>query len=168
MFFHPLSLFFLFIFFSLNFFMLVLRAFYLVAFQSNSVLCCCLMQCNFPVFPTKKDAESCHGFLISIDTGTYSFSWIVYSISAYVCFSFILGYLIRSAVLFYRLDESETSSADSLFERLCPLLILRLLPLRVFTNCSSSIMYGQHPNQGILHGRLIYLFKISLSLAIYV
>ncbi|KAI3911793.1 hypothetical protein MKW92_045211 [Papaver armeniacum] len=31
---------------------------------------------------------------------------------------------------------------DSLFDRLCPLLILRLLPLRVFDDLNSSTMYG--------------------------
>ncbi|XP_057982158.1 uncharacterized protein LOC131167378 isoform X2 [Malania oleifera] len=53
--------------------------------------------------------------------------------------------------------ESKTCrSADSvklqqsLFERLCPLLIIRLLPLKVFNDVNSSIVYGQLLNEGII------------------
>ncbi|KAF7148592.1 hypothetical protein RHSIM_Rhsim03G0016500 [Rhododendron simsii] len=38
--------------------------------------------------------------------------------------------------------------AHSLFDRLCPLLIIRLLPLRVFNNLNSSLMCGVLRDQG--------------------
>ncbi|OMO71598.1 Cytochrome P450 [Corchorus olitorius] len=43
-------------------------------------------------------------------------------------------------------DDSEKMQ-QFLFERLCPLLIIRLLPLRVFDDLNSSVMYGQLHNQ---------------------
>ncbi|KAF8044007.1 hypothetical protein BT93_A2094 [Corymbia citriodora subsp. variegata] len=39
----------------------------------------------------------------------------------------------------------------SLFERLSPLLILKILPLRVFNDLSSSVLYGQLLNQDSMH-----------------
>ncbi|XVE96000.1 hypothetical protein REPUB_Repub02eG0183900 [Reevesia pubescens] len=39
----------------------------------------------------------------------------------------------------------------SLFERLCPLLIIRLLPLRIFNDLNSSFMYGQLHNPPVIH-----------------
>ncbi|KAK6244141.1 hypothetical protein QUC31_010550 [Theobroma cacao] len=54
--------------------------------------------------------------------------------------------------------ETRTCTSDdsmkmqqSLFERLCPLLIIRLLPVRVFNDLNSSVMYGRLHNQGIMH-----------------
>ncbi|GMH08179.1 hypothetical protein Nepgr_010019 [Nepenthes gracilis] len=44
------------------------------------------------------------------------------------------------------------SSPQMLFDRLCPLLILRLLPLRVFNDLHSAIMYGQLLDQDITQG----------------
>lgn len=41
---------------------------------------------------------------------------------------------------------------QSLFERLCPLLIIRLLPLRVFNDLKSSVMYGQLHNPPLVNG----------------
>lgn len=41
---------------------------------------------------------------------------------------------------------------QSLFERLCPLLIVRLLPLRVFNDLNSSVVYGQIRNAPFMHG----------------
>ncbi|KAG5555658.1 hypothetical protein RHGRI_006344 [Rhododendron griersonianum] len=38
--------------------------------------------------------------------------------------------------------DNHVKLAHSLFDRLCPLLIIRLLPLRVFNNLNSSLMYG--------------------------
>ncbi|XP_038882126.1 uncharacterized protein LOC120073376 isoform X2 [Benincasa hispida] len=38
-----------------------------------------------------------------------------------------------------------------LFERLCPLLVIRMLPLEVFNDLSMSAMYGQLPNRAVLH-----------------
>ncbi|XP_019154481.1 PREDICTED: uncharacterized protein LOC109150918 isoform X2 [Ipomoea nil] len=35
----------------------------------------------------------------------------------------------------------------SIFSRLCPLLVIRLLPLRVFDNLDSSLMYGELPSK---------------------
>lgn len=58
-------------------------------------------------------------------------------------------------------DEDSVKMQQSLFERLCPLLIIRLLPLRVFNDLSSSVLYGQLPSQSIPHG----LFVTSLSLS---
>lgn len=37
-----------------------------------------------------------------------------------------------------------------LFDRLCPLLIIRMLPLRVFNDLSSSMMYGQFVSVGVV------------------
>ncbi|XP_021893322.1 uncharacterized protein LOC110811211 isoform X2 [Carica papaya] len=54
-----------------------------------------------------------------------------------------------------RWDSGTYTSDDSkrmqqvLFDRLCPLLILRLLPMRVFDYLESSIMYGQLLSRGI-------------------
>ncbi|KAG5555643.1 hypothetical protein RHGRI_006333 [Rhododendron griersonianum] len=44
--------------------------------------------------------------------------------------------------------DSPVKLAHSLFDRLCPLLIIRLLPLRVFNNLNSSLMYGVLRDQG--------------------
>ncbi|KAF7147204.1 hypothetical protein RHSIM_Rhsim03G0017400 [Rhododendron simsii] len=38
--------------------------------------------------------------------------------------------------------DNPVKQAHSLFDRLCPLLIIRLLPMRVFNNLNSSLMYG--------------------------
>lgn len=48
-------------------------------------------------------------------------------------------------------DEDSLKMQQSLFEHLCPLLIIRLLPLRVFNDLSSSVLYGQLPSQSIAH-----------------
>ncbi|KAJ8638025.1 hypothetical protein MRB53_012292 [Persea americana] len=55
-------------------------------------------------------------------------------------------------------SENETFTSDnslslkgSLFSHLCPLLIIRLLPLELFNNLNSSVMYGRLLNEGILH-----------------
>ncbi|KAM5549867.1 hypothetical protein ABKV19_001009 [Rosa sericea] len=50
-------------------------------------------------------------------------------------------------------DKSEDSEKmqQTLFEHLCPLLVIKMLPLRVFNNLDSTIMYGQLSNQGIVH-----------------
>ncbi|KAK8705328.1 hypothetical protein V6N13_048932 [Hibiscus sabdariffa] len=54
---------------------------------------------------------------------------------------------------FFSRWETRTCTSDdtmrmqqSLFGRLCPLLIIRLLPLRVFNDLNSSVMYGQLNN----------------------
>lgn len=67
--------------------------------------------------------------------------------------------------LLVRLASTSSMSDDyvemqkSLFERLCPLLIIRLLPLRVFNDINSSIMYGQLRNKVINHGTLLVFFN---------
>ncbi|KAJ6332011.1 hypothetical protein OIU76_010398 [Salix suchowensis] len=48
-------------------------------------------------------------------------------------------------------DEDSVKMQESLFERLCPLLIIRILPLRVFNDLNSSVLYGQLPSQSIAH-----------------
>nr|XP_043612330.1 uncharacterized protein LOC122584038 [Erigeron canadensis] len=40
--------------------------------------------------------------------------------------------------------ENNVKLQNSLFDRLCPLLIIRLLPLKVFNNLKSSLVYGDH------------------------
>ncbi|KAI6696746.1 hypothetical protein NL676_016865 [Syzygium grande] len=59
--------------------------------------------------------------------------------------------------LLARRDTINSASYDaermqkSLFERLSPLLILKILPLRVFNDLNSSILYGQLLNQDSMH-----------------
>ncbi|KAF2307855.1 hypothetical protein GH714_032638 [Hevea brasiliensis] len=48
-------------------------------------------------------------------------------------------------------SEEFMKMEQSLFERLCPLLIIRMLPLGVFDDLNSHTMYGQLPIQGITH-----------------
>uniref|UniRef100_A0A2P2L6A8 Uncharacterized protein LOC105645187 n=1 Tax=Rhizophora mucronata TaxID=61149 RepID=A0A2P2L6A8_RHIMU len=47
--------------------------------------------------------------------------------------------------------ENLVEIQQCLFERLCPLLIIRLLPLRVFDDLKSAVVYGQLPNEGITY-----------------
>ncbi|XP_068643692.1 uncharacterized protein [Aristolochia californica] len=51
-------------------------------------------------------------------------------------------------------SDDSTKLKGSLFDRLCPLLILRLLPLGVFSDLNSSLMYGQLQSQNILCGEI--------------
>ncbi|KAE9465422.1 hypothetical protein C3L33_02669, partial [Rhododendron williamsianum] len=46
--------------------------------------------------------------------------------------------------------DNPVKLAHSLFDRLCPLLIIRLLPLRVFNNLDSSLTYGVLRDQGMV------------------
>ncbi|KAM1482947.1 hypothetical protein TB2_034461 [Malus domestica] len=50
----------------------------------------------------------------------------------------------------YKSDDSENMQ-QTLFEHLCPLLIIRMLPLRVFNDLNSPIIYGQLFNHGNFH-----------------
>lgn len=50
-------------------------------------------------------------------------------------------------------EDISLSVQQSLFERLCPLLVIRMLPLEVFNDLSMSVMYGQLPNRSIMHGK---------------
>nr|GMC84328.1 uncharacterized protein LOC109150918 isoform X2 [Ipomoea batatas] len=43
----------------------------------------------------------------------------------------------------------------SIFSRLCPLLVIRLLPLRVFDNLDSSLMYGELPSKLATRGNFV-------------
>ncbi|TXG70455.1 hypothetical protein EZV62_005390 [Acer yangbiense] len=49
-------------------------------------------------------------------------------------------------------SEESVKMQQYLFECLCPLLIIRLLPLRVFDDLSCSIIYGQLLNEITAHG----------------
>lgn len=51
----------------------------------------------------------------------------------------------------------------SLFDRLCPLLIIKVLPLKTFNDLNSSIMYG-HLSKNIIQG--IYFCLVSACLII--
>ncbi|GLT55250.1 hypothetical protein SLA2020_283890 [Shorea laevis] len=73
------------------------------------------------------------------------------------------GDVVMSRVLLHMKGQKEWESTtytnhdsvkmqQSLFERLCPLLMIRMLPLRIFNDLNSSIMYDQVLIQGILHG----------------
>ncbi|XP_044468283.1 uncharacterized protein LOC123197869 isoform X1 [Mangifera indica] len=48
-------------------------------------------------------------------------------------------------------SEESMEMQQSLFERLCPLLIIKLLPLRVFDDINSYTMYGQCLNKETFH-----------------
>ncbi|KAK9941679.1 hypothetical protein M0R45_007376 [Rubus argutus] len=50
----------------------------------------------------------------------------------------------------YKIDDSENMQ-QTLFEHLCPLLIIKMLPLRVFNDLDSTIIYDQLFNPGIVH-----------------
>ncbi|KAK4755413.1 hypothetical protein SAY87_009170 [Trapa incisa] len=83
-------------------------------------------------------------------------------------FSYISEYLadvediVLTRVLMRMREQEELASTPSmsndsvevqisLYERLCPLLIIRLLPLRVFNNFNSSVMYGELHKKVIDH-----------------
>ena len=55
-------------------------------------------------------------------------------------------------------EDISLSVQQSLFERLCPLLVIRMLPFEVFNDLSMSDMYGQLPNRAIMHGIFFYLY----------
>lgn len=57
------------------------------------------------------------------------------------------------------MSDDYVEMQKSLFERLCPLLIIRLLPLRVFNDVNSSIMYGQLRNKVINRGMILVFFN---------
>ncbi|KAL5981987.1 hypothetical protein ACLOJK_016054 [Asimina triloba] len=46
---------------------------------------------------------------------------------------------------------------DALFDHLCSLLIIRVLPLKIFNDLNSSVMYGQLLKQGVLQGHFFCL-----------
>ncbi|KAI3891549.1 hypothetical protein MKX03_033096 [Papaver bracteatum] len=55
---------------------------------------------------------------------------------------------------------------DSLFDRLCPLLIIRLLPLRVFDDLNSSSMYGHLLIEGFVDDATDSSFENHSSIAV--
>uniref|UniRef100_A0A6J1DCN8 Uncharacterized protein LOC111019538 n=1 Tax=Momordica charantia TaxID=3673 RepID=A0A6J1DCN8_MOMCH len=58
------------------------------------------------------------------------------------------GFYIRRKSENY--EDISLNVHQSLFQRLCPLLVIRMLPLEVFNDLNLSIMYGQLPNQAII------------------
>lgn len=62
----------------------------------------------------------------------------------------------------YTSDDS-SKMQQLLFEHLCPLLVTRMLPLSIFNDLNSLVMYDQLSNQGIINGKLCASFKIFLS-----
>ncbi|KAK9142625.1 hypothetical protein Syun_012025 [Stephania yunnanensis] len=51
-----------------------------------------------------------------------------------------------------RIDRISFELDHCLFDHLCPLLIIRLLPLRVFDDLGSSVVYGHVLNQATTRG----------------
>lgn len=45
----------------------------------------------------------------------------------------------------------DVDSFNSLFSRLCPLLVIKLLPLKVFDNLNSPLVYGEHLKESVVH-----------------
>lgn len=50
------------------------------------------------------------------------------------------------------ISDDSLKMQQSLFERLCPLLMIRMLPLRFFNDLNLSVMYDKLLIQGIMHG----------------
>ena len=72
------------------------------------------------------------------------------------------SFLSRWEYKTYSSDEFEEMQ-QSLFEHLCPLLILKMLPMKTFNDLNSSIMYG-HLSHDIERGKyscLVYLFLLA-------
>jgi len=68
------------------------------------------------------------------------------------------SFLARWECRSYSSDEYEEMQR-TLFEHLCPLLIIKMLPMKTFDNLNSSVMYGQL-SQNKTHGIyscLVYL-----------
>lgn len=50
---------------------------------------------------------------------------------------------------------SECQEKTNLFSRLCPLLVIRLLPLRVFDDLNSPLVYGKLINESAFNGMFL-------------
>lgn len=50
---------------------------------------------------------------------------------------------------------SECQGKTDLFSRLCPLLVVRLLPLRVFEDLNSPLVYGKLINESAVNGMFL-------------
>lgn len=81
---------------------------------------------------------------------------LVVSVASVNHLAFFLSRLEKS--FFTNWEKRSYTGDDSmkmqhvLFDRLCPLLIIRLLPMRVFNDLDSSVIYGQLLDQGVIHG----------------
>ena len=58
----------------------------------------------------------------------------------------------------------KTNVEKSLFDHLCPLLILRLLPQRVFDDIDSSTIYGRFLREDSVNGMYPYAFDFLFLL----
>lgn len=59
-------------------------------------------------------------------------------------------------------SNSETIKYEHrLFTRLCPLLVIRLLPLRVFDDLNSPLVYGEIPHNSAVHGMFLTIDLIK-------
>lgn len=57
-------------------------------------------------------------------------------------------------------SENAIRLKSSLFSRLCPLLVIRLLPLKIFDNLGSSTLYGVFRNEENWKGMLLLHFPL--------
>lgn len=52
--------------------------------------------------------------------------------------------------------NTEALKHENLFIRLCPLLIIRLLPLKVFDDLNAPLVYGKNLNNSETQGTCLY------------
>jgi hypothetical protein len=74
------------------------------------------------------------------------------------------SFLARWECRSYSSDEYEEMQR-TLFEHLCPLLIIKMLPMKTFDNLNSSVMYG-HLSQNKTHGIYSCLAYLPFDLPI--
>lgn len=55
-----------------------------------------------------------------------------------------------------------------LFTRLCPLLVIRLLPLRVFDDLKSPLVYGEIPHNSTVRGMFLIIFSLVIGLSMMI
>ena len=58
-------------------------------------------------------------------------------------------------------NENPDSLGNMVFGRLCPLLIIKILPLRVFDDLHCATMYGQTLRECVEHGMLLCIYSWS-------
>lgn len=63
-----------------------------------------------------------------------------------------------SSIIISKSSVDKTNVGKSLFDHLCPLLILRLLPQRVFDDIDSSTIYGRFLRGDYVNGMYPYAF----------
>lgn len=83
--------------------------------------------------------------------------------SFFLCFYFVLA-LSSGDECFSEWKRTDSNSEamkheHCLFSRLCPLLVIRLLPLRVFDDLNSHVVYGEIPHNSAVHGMFL-LFNL--------